>query len=88
MLPLPAPRFELAVTPVVRVRFGLSKGSLFLLVGSACLRCDYSVLFEYCFVCCFLEFLVSSFPHLPTWVGFGIIPFLSNSAEKGFPVLG
>ena len=31
MLPLPAPRFELAVTPVARVRLGLSKGSLFYL---------------------------------------------------------
>jgi hypothetical protein len=32
MLPLPAPRFELAVTPVARVRLGLSKGSLFYLL--------------------------------------------------------
>ena len=41
MLPLPATRFELAVTSVVRVKLGLSKGSLFLLVGSACLRRDH-----------------------------------------------
>ena len=32
MLSLPAPRFELAVTPVARVRLGLSKGSLFYLL--------------------------------------------------------
>ena len=32
MLPLPATRFELAVTSVVRVKLGLSKGSLFYLL--------------------------------------------------------
>ena len=57
MLPLPAPRFELAVTPVARVGFGALEREPFLLVGSACLRRDHSVLFEYRLVGSFLEFL-------------------------------
>ena len=40
MLPLPAPRFELAVTPVARVGFGALEREPFLLVGSASLRRD------------------------------------------------
>ena len=57
MLPLPAPQFELAVTPVAWVRVLALEREPFLLVGCACLRRDYSVLFEYRLICRFLEFI-------------------------------
>ena len=57
MLPLPAPQFELAVTPVARVWFLALEREPFLLVSVYLLWFDYAVLFEDRFVCRFLEFL-------------------------------
>ena len=57
MLPLPAPQFELAVTPVAWVWFLALEREPFLLVSVYLLWFDYAVLFEDRFVCRFLEFL-------------------------------
>ena len=57
MLPLPAPQHELAVTLCGAGWVWALEREPFLLVGSACLRRDQSVLFEYRLVCGFLEFL-------------------------------